>query len=35
MVVAGLQVQEKEITQLRKELEAARRDLTSCKAPRR
>jgi hypothetical protein len=35
MVVAGLQVQEKEITQLRKDLEAARRDLATCKAPRK
>jgi hypothetical protein len=34
MVVAGMQVQEKEIAQLRKDLEAARRDLAACHAPR-
>jgi hypothetical protein len=34
MVVAGMQVQEKEIAQLRRDLEAARHDLAACKAPR-
>lgn len=34
MVVAGMQVQEQEIAQLRRDLEAARRDLATCKAPR-
>jgi hypothetical protein len=35
MVVAGMQVQEKEIAQLRSELEAARRDAASCRSPRK
>ncbi len=34
MVVAGMQVQEKEIAQLREELSAARREAAACKAPR-
>lgn len=33
MVVAGMQVQEKEIAELRKELEAARRDASMCRKP--
>jgi hypothetical protein len=33
MVVAGMQVQEREIAQLRQDLEAARHDLAACKAP--
>jgi hypothetical protein len=33
MVVAAMQVQEKEIAALRSDLDAARRDLASCKAP--
>jgi hypothetical protein len=33
MVVAGMQVQEKEIAELRAELAAARRDVAACKAP--
>lgn len=35
MVVAGMQVQEKEIAQLRKELEAARRDASTCQKSRK
>jgi len=35
MVVAAMQVQEKEIAGLRKDLEAARHDLETCKEPRR
>jgi hypothetical protein len=34
MVVAAMQVQEKEIAELRKQLEAARHDIAACKAPR-
>jgi hypothetical protein len=33
MVVAGMQVQEKEIAELRKDLEAARADLAACRVP--
>jgi Antistasin family/Chaperone of endosialidase len=33
MVVAGMQVQEREIEQLRRELEATRTDLAACKTP--
>jgi hypothetical protein len=35
MVVAGMQVQEKEIARLRSDLEATRADLATCKAPRK
>jgi len=35
MVVAGMQVQEKEIAKLRSELAETRRDLAACKAPGR
>jgi hypothetical protein len=35
MVVAGMQVQEKEITRLRKDLDAARTDLAACRVPRK
>jgi hypothetical protein len=34
MVVAGMQVQEKEIARLRRDLDAAQRDLAACKIPR-
>src|SRR5262249_43929480 len=33
MVVAGMQVQEREIAELRKKLEATRRQLAACSAP--
>jgi hypothetical protein len=35
MVIAGMQVQEREIAELRQELAAARRDATACKPPRK
>jgi hypothetical protein len=34
MVVAAMQVQEKEIAQLREDLQAAKRDLATCSVPR-